>query len=147
MAGSPDSVGLPIDTLAAIILHARAWDAQGSSGGRTSSNASDDGFASMLSGGRGNPVASELTNEIDGLSAEEQAALVALAWVGRGDFDASDWEEAVSTALDRATGPTARYLLEMPLLGDYLEEGASALGIAIADEEADILYGRGRGES
>lgn len=147
MAGEPESVGIPVDTLAAIILHARAWDAQGGSGGRSGSNASDDGFAAMLTGGRGNPVASELANEIESLSDEEQAALVALAWVGRGDFDAADWEEAVATALDRATGPTARYLLEMPLLGDYLEEGAAALGIAIADEEADILYGRGRTES
>ncbi|MFN3591895.1 MAG: DUF3775 domain-containing protein [Thermaurantiacus sp.] len=147
MAVPPETVGIPIDTLAAIILHARAWDAQSGSGERSSSNASDDGFAAMFSGGRANPVASELANEIDGLSAEEQAALVALAWVGRGDFDAADWDEAVATALDRATGPTARYLMEMPLVGDYLEEGASALGIAIADEEADILYGRGRGEA
>jgi hypothetical protein len=140
-----DSLDIPLDTLAAIILHARAWDAQtASAGGGGSSHAADDGFASMLSGGRGNPVGSELRNEIEGLSDDEAAALVALVWVGRGDFDAEDWEEAKATARDRATGPTSRYLMEMPMLGDYLEEGAAALGFDLSDDESDILYGEGK---
>ncbi len=137
-----DSLGIPRDTLAAIILYARAWDAQTGTGASVdSSNATDDGVSSILAGGRSNPVGHELRSEIESLSEDEQAALVALVWIGRGDFDAEDWEEAKATARDRATGPTSRYLMEMPLLGDYLEEGAAALGFDLADEEADILYG------
>ena len=40
---------------------------------------------------------------------------------GRGDFDAEDFEQAVEEARERAVGPTAAYLIGMPLLPDYLE--------------------------
>ena len=137
----PDSLDIPRDRLAAIILHARAYDAQtATAGGGEGSNATDDGVSAVLSGS-GGAIGAELRAEIESLSEDEQAALVALAWIGRGDFDPEDWEEAKQTALDRATGPTARYLMEMPLLGDYLEEGAATLGVELAEDEADILYG------
>jgi hypothetical protein len=60
---------------------------------------------------------------------------VALAWLGRGDYEAEDWAEALASARERAEGPTARYLMGIPLLGDYLEEGADKLGISLASEE------------
>ncbi len=39
-----------------------------------------------------------LTDFIDDLNDDEQAALIALAWVGRGDYDAEGWDEAVKLA-------------------------------------------------
>jgi hypothetical protein len=145
--GMTDSLGIPRDTLAAIILHARAWDAQtGTGASLDSSNATDDGVGAILTGGRSNPVGAELRAEIESLSEDEQAALVALAWIGRGDFDASEWDEACATARERATGPTSRYLMQMPMVGDYLEDGAAALGVDLADEESDLLYGEEQDE-
>ncbi len=81
------------------------------------------------------PVAQELKDTIEGLNEDEQAELVALTWIGRGDFTAEEWAEAVRTARQRHTNPTADYLLGTPLLGDYLEEGLSQLGLTLEDLE------------
>lgn len=70
----------------------------------------------------------ELRELIDDLNVDEAAELVALAWIGRGDFDATEWAEAVTEARQRGNRRTAKYLLGMPMLGDYLEEGLEALG-------------------
>ncbi len=69
----------------------------------------------------------ELRELIEDLNVDESAELVAIAWIGRGDFDADDFEQAVSEAKDRAVGPTVDYLLGMPLLSDYLEAGLDSL--------------------
>lgn len=70
----------------------------------------------------------ELRELIDDLNVDEAAELVALAWIGRGDYDAAEWSEAVEQARQRANKRTSEYLLGMPLLGDYLEEGLEAIG-------------------
>lgn len=69
----------------------------------------------------------ELRELIDDLNVDESAELVAIAWIGRGDFDAGDFEVAVEEARERAVQSTAKYLLGMPLLADYLEAGLDAL--------------------
>ncbi len=71
----------------------------------------------------------ELRELIEDLNVDEAAGLVALAWVGRGDFDAEDFDQAVEEARERAVGSTAKYLLGMPLLADYLEAGLDALDL------------------
>jgi len=71
----------------------------------------------------------ELSELLDDLNIDEAAQLVAIVWIGRGDFDASDWEDAVKQARERAVGPTSRYLLGMPQLGDFLESGLNALDL------------------
>lgn len=81
------------------------------------------------------PVAQEIKDTIDALNDDEQADLVALTWVGRGDYTADEWDEAVRTARQRRTNPTAEYLLGTPLLGDYLEEGLVQLGLSVEDLE------------
>lgn len=75
-----------------------------------------------------NLLGKELRELIADLNVDEIAELIALAWVGRGDFDASEWAEAVSAARDRGTRRVADYLLGMPMLGDWLEDGLEALG-------------------
>ncbi|GAB4238592.1 MAG: hypothetical protein Tsb0032_42920 [Kiloniellaceae bacterium] len=61
-----------------------------------------------------------------------------MTWVGRGDFAAEEWQDALEAAADRKTGPTADYLLGMPLLGDLLEEGFVALGYSLEDYEVPV---------
>lgn len=70
----------------------------------------------------------ELRELIEDLNIDEAAELVALAWVGRGDYDAAEWAEAVAEARQRGNRRTASYLLGMPMLADYLEEGLEAIG-------------------
>ena len=83
----------------------------------------------------------ELRSFIGTLTTEERYHLVALMWVGRGSFDASEWDEAVETAEVEATTPTADYLLGSPHLSDHLENGLDALGIDPGDDEDDLIRG------
>jgi Protein of unknown function (DUF3775) len=48
------------------------------------------------------PVVEELTSLINSLSEDEQIDLVALAWLGRDDYSASDW----TTVREKLRAPT-----------------------------------------
>ncbi|ASP36815.1 DUF3775 domain-containing protein [Labrenzia sp. VG12] len=71
----------------------------------------------------------ELRELIEDLNVDEAAELVAITWIGRGDFDAEDFDQVVDEARERAVGSTAKYLLGMPLLADYMEAGLDALDL------------------
>ena len=79
----------------------------------------------------------ELRAFIAALNEEEQAALTAIMWIGRETFDASEFDEAFDTARAEATAPTEDYLMGVPMLADYLEDGLSALGIDPEDAEQE----------
>ncbi|SHJ61526.1 Protein of unknown function [Roseomonas rosea] len=74
-------------------------------------------------------IVDTLKGLINELNEDEQAALIALTWIGRGDYDASEWDEALRLAKERnEDGTAADYLTGMELLGDYLSEGIAAFG-------------------
>lgn len=73
-------------------------------------------------------TAIELRDLINDLNEDEAAELVALMLIGRGDFDAAEWSDAVSEARQRPKKKTSSYLMGMPMLGDWLEEGLEAIG-------------------
>jgi Protein of unknown function (DUF3775) len=73
-------------------------------------------------------VRRELIEFLKELDVDEAAALVALTWIGRGDYDANDWQDAVKAAHDRREGPTWKYLLGVALLPDYLQDALDAFG-------------------
>ncbi len=75
-----------------------------------------------------NLLGRELRELIADLNVDEVSELIALAWIGRGDFEASEWTEAVAAARERGTRRIGDYLLGMPMLGDWLEDGLEALG-------------------
>lgn len=82
--------------------------------------------------------ARELRAFISALNEDEQAALTAVMWIGRETFEPEELAEAIATAKAEATAPTEDYLLGIPLLADYLEDGLIALGIDPDDAEEDI---------
>jgi len=83
----------------------------------------------------------ELRAMIERLGQDEQAELTAIMWIGRGAFEAGDWAEAVRTAEEEATTPTADYLLGSPHFTDHVESGLDALGISIRDDEESFFNG------
>jgi hypothetical protein len=97
------------------------------------SNASDDGEQSILTDAAYGPVHAELEQFIADLDEDETAALVGLLWIGRGDFEPKDWEDAVAQARERRESSTATYLLGEPLLPDYLEDALAAFGHSCRD--------------
>jgi Protein of unknown function (DUF3775) len=103
------------------------------------SNATDDGFVQILEAYEDDPTFIELKAAIDNLNWDEQCVLVALTWVGRGDFEADGWDEALQLAQDQHTEHTALYLIGIPLLSDYVENGLSTFGMTCDDIEIDHL--------
>ena len=65
--------------------------------------------------------------EIEDLEPDQQAELVALMWIGRGDMEPEEWEEALALAVERHDGATAGYLLSHPHVADHLDEGLDLL--------------------
>jgi len=87
----------------------------------------------------GDVGAREVHAFIEALNDDEQASMTAVAWIGRGAFEAEEYEEAFATAIREATTPTADYLMGMPHLAENLESGLEALGIDVTGEEEDFL--------
>jgi hypothetical protein len=79
------------------------------------------------------PTRRELLAFIDALDDDEKAELVALAWTGRGDYRAPEWRVAVAEARGRRELETSAYLLGIPLLGDYLEDGLAEFDLSCDD--------------
>jgi len=63
---------------------------------------------------------------IDSLNVDEQAELVALTLIGRGDYEAADLATAVQDAKERATGPASGVLFEIEAFPSHLANGLAA---------------------
>ncbi|QXQ04890.1 DUF3775 domain-containing protein [Sphingosinicellaceae bacterium] len=121
---------VPLDTVCRIILRAREFEALvPDTDPDEGSNASDDGAVDELEDDGDNPTEEELRAIIDDLAEDEQAEVIALAWVGRGTYDASEWDDALSTAADEVDD-ASDYLLELPMLAAYLDAGLAAFDLS-----------------
>jgi hypothetical protein len=89
----------------------------------------DDEFA-VLEDEVNESVEEEITAALDDLGEDEIAEVLALAWVGRGTYDPSEWEEALEAANDRNAEKPADQLLDMPMLAGYLEAGLAAFDLS-----------------
>lgn len=122
-----------------LIAKARAFDAKvGAPDSDDVAQPGEDEDHDILADYGDDPVAMEIREAIEDLNEDEQVELVALTWIGRGDFAAEEWSDALAAAQDRHTGPSSAYLLGMPLLGDLLEEGFTALGYTCDDYDVPV---------
>jgi hypothetical protein len=123
-----------------VIVKAREFDAKDPvTDPNDGSNPTDDGEAAVLEDHRDDPTVQEIIAFINAMSVDEQVDLVALAWLGRDDYTAADWASVREEAAAAHNKRTATYLLGMPLLGDFLEEGLSLLGYSIEEYETGRL--------
>lgn len=60
---------------------------------------------------------------ITGLDEASACELVALIWVGRGDFARADWDKALVAARDISKDDLVAYIEGIPLVADYLLQG------------------------
>ncbi len=127
------------ETLAYLVVKAREYDAQVAPEElEDGSNAADDGQMGILESSSDNPTREELRAALEELNEDEIVELLALVWVGRGDYEASEWEEAVAAARAAHDERAVSYLLETPNLADLIEEGLDAFGISLTDEEGRL---------
>jgi hypothetical protein len=96
------------------------------------SNPTDDNMIDTLQDSFGDLSRQEVQRELQGLDDRQQAELVALMWIGRGDAEPEEWNQTVELARQLKTGPTPRYLLRHPLVAEHWQEGAAKLGIELA---------------
>ena len=127
---------IPLEKLAYIIAKAREFDVEVPPVDEDSgSKPADDAEWDVLEAGADNPTHQELVDAINSLSDLERIELLALTWLGRGDYSKEDWPEALKEARRIHDEKETDYLIGTPLLADYLEEGLSQLGYSIEDFE------------
>ena len=125
----------PLETLCRIILRAKEYEAQVPTdydGGEAPENVddSDEETLSVLDDSINTSVEEELIASIEDLAEDQQAELLAFAWVGQGTYDASDWDEAYEAASEEvAEGGVVEELMDMPMLPSTIEAGMAAFDL------------------
>jgi hypothetical protein len=138
----PDPLELNIsdEKLGFLVLKAREFDAKVDAVELDpGSNASDEEERGILEDYVEDRTEAELRDALRALNEDEAIDVIALVWIGRGDFSREEWAEARRLAAERHRRDSTGYLLGTPTLADDLEEGAEAVGHSIADIEADHL--------
>lgn len=88
----------------------------------------DNWAVQVLSNHADDHTMQEVSSAIDDLDDEAQTELVALMWLGRGDYLLAEWEETLQAVIEARSDHPAEYLMAHPQLPFYLEEGLSAHG-------------------
>ncbi len=114
------------DKICAVIQMAREW------GGTVeptlhpqAKDLGDDNWSSAMQDTNPEVVEQDLAVFIDRLAPDEQADLLALSLVGRGDYAPEEWQEAQSAAED-SLGDNIHELLRQPLLASHLSAAMDA---------------------
>ena len=124
---------IPLDKVCEFILRLREIEMKdGDTDPDSGSNAIDDGSTDVLTTSADDSTEEQVREFILGLNDDEHYDLVALTWIGRGDFEADDWAAARKEARERESLPTADYLLGIPNLADLLDEGLNSIGRSCA---------------
>ena len=138
MSGASDDevdLGISLEAVATVVDHARALQGKEETDAAQVSE-DEDSEAALLQQTPDDMTTDALRAFIADLNDDEKASLIALAWIGRGDHGAEEWDEARALAADRNEGrDAAAYLLAMDNLGDLLAEGVAAFGLSIEDVE------------
>src|SRR5437868_15376740 len=72
----------------------------------------------------------ETVEFIAGLNVEEQTDLLALIWLGRGDYEIDEWDDALAEAEARIAARDPDFMLGDAALPEYLGDGLEAFGLA-----------------
>ena len=120
---------IALDKVCELILRMREIEVkEGLTDPDSGSNAIDDGSTDVLMDSPDDSTEEQVREFILGLNDDERHDLVAIAWIGRGDYEPEEWLTALKTAREREDGPTADYLLGIPNASDLLDEGLASLG-------------------
>lgn len=123
-------LSVPLDVICRIVLRAREFEALiPDTDPDDGSNPSDDRSVGELEDDGDNPTEEELRAIVGDLAEDEQAEVIALALTGRGDFDASEWADAMEAAQEELDDP-AGWMLEQPTLSTDLELGLAVFGLS-----------------
>jgi hypothetical protein len=130
---------LSLEKLAFIVLKTHQLDAQVPPVlPDDASDAPDDDERQALEE-RDDSAYQEVHDAILRLNSDEIDELLALVMIGRGDYDAAEWEEALRVARDANEARLPRNIMANPLLGSLIEDGLDALGYSLEELEEGHL--------
>ena len=117
------------DTVRRLVVLARTVHAQeGVVIPEDGANPSGDWGAQVLAAHADDLTGAEFLSIVADLEPDQQQQLVAMMWLGRGDFSVDEWDAAVEQARELWRDTTGSYLLSHPMLSDELEAALEALG-------------------
>lgn len=126
-------LSISLETVCRIIIRAREYEAQVPAvDPDDGSNPTDDEDVEVLEDENNSAVEEELMTIIDDLAEDEQQELVALVLIGRGTYDATEWDDAMEAAADEMRDVSG-YLLGLPMLSSFLEAGLAAFDMSCDD--------------
>ncbi|MBK1621177.1 DUF3775 domain-containing protein [Lamprobacter modestohalophilus] len=126
---------IPLDTLCSLIELAREFQAKESVViPEVPSSPSDDWAMQVLADHGDDYNVAEFSNIVTEMSERQRSELVALMWVGRGDYSIEEWEQAVDDALGDFSIRAAAYVLAHPMVSDHLEEGMIAFELSCEED-------------
>jgi hypothetical protein len=122
----------PLDIICRIIIRSRALEAQVPGIDPENDDPVDDSDdeRDVLEDELDETAQDELRSVIDDLADDQQAEVLALAMVGQGTYDASEWEDALEEANDKNAEKPLDLLLDMPTLSENLEAGLAAFDLS-----------------
>ena len=121
-----------LETICRLIIRARELEAQVpaiENDDEDEPTDSDDPLA-VLEDEANEAVEDEVRTLLEDVAEDEVAEVLALALVGRGTFDASEWEEALEEANEEDSDSIIDQLLDMPMLAGYLDAGLAAFDLS-----------------
>ena len=122
---------VPLETVCRVIAKAREFEAPADADDDEDDLAeSDDGFA--VNDDADSDIEDEVRRLLEDLVDEEVVEVLALALVGRGTYDPSEWDDALEEAADD-TDDAIEQLLDMPMLAAYLDAGLSAFDLSCGE--------------
>jgi len=125
---------MPLKKICAIVQKARVvMEKVEPTDPNSGSNPTDDDSIDVLEELADDSAYEELAAVLDVLNEDEEIELLALIWLGRGDFTADSWQEALEAARNVRHRHVTRYLSETPRAPDFLEEGLSMLGYSCTE--------------
>ena len=123
----------PLDTICRLILRARELEAQVPAADPDEDpedvdDLDDDGdqALSVLADELNDGVEEEVQALLDDLADDQLTELLALAWIGRGTYDQTEWDDAFAEAGELGADERIDELLDMPLLASHLDAGLAA---------------------
>ena len=123
---------VPIEAVCRVIAKARELEAPAAEADDDEDDLSDadDGFAAEDDAD--SDIEDEVRALLEDLPDEEVVEVLALALVGRGTYDPSEWDDALEEAADD-TDDAIEQLLDMPMLAAYLDAGLSAFDLSCGE--------------
>ena len=121
----------PIETICRLIVRARELEAQVPSDDPEpdAPEDSDDAY-DVLDEEVNEVVEEEMRTTLDDLADDQIAEVLALAWVGRGTYDASEWDDALAEAADPDAESPVDQIMDMPMLAAYLDSALAAFDLS-----------------